>query len=110
MVSTSTNKISLNAGDYPVKAVTIFQSSTAQLTRTITVDLVVSDVRPHHHDTSGSDHDSHLQSGRNVLEITGISSRVDTESPRIHGLGQCLGSLLNTPIRLNGSYMKAGGS
>ncbi len=27
------------------------------------------------------------QGGRNVLEITGLSSHVDTESPRIHGLG-----------------------
>ncbi|KAI0695487.1 hypothetical protein C8T65DRAFT_584266 [Cerioporus squamosus] len=56
----------LNAADHPVKAVTIFQSSTAELTRTFTVDLV---------------------GGRNVLEITGLSSRVVTESPRIHGLG-----------------------
>ncbi|RPD54842.1 hypothetical protein L226DRAFT_616499 [Lentinus tigrinus ALCF2SS1-7] len=67
MISSSSNKISLNAAAYPIKAVTIFQSSSAELTRTITVDLT---------------------SGRNVLEITGISSRVDTESPRIHGLGQ----------------------
>ncbi|KAI0687754.1 hypothetical protein C8T65DRAFT_619921 [Cerioporus squamosus] len=65
MISPS-NKTSIKAADYPVKAVTIFQSSTAELTRTITVDLT---------------------SGRNVLEITGISSRVDKESPRIHGLG-----------------------
>ncbi|RDX54090.1 hypothetical protein OH76DRAFT_1415579 [Lentinus brumalis] len=60
------HKISLSAADYPLRAVTIFQSSTAELTRAITVDL---------------------KSGNNVLEITGISSRVDKESPRIHGLG-----------------------
>ncbi|TFK87179.1 hypothetical protein K466DRAFT_549154 [Polyporus arcularius HHB13444] len=60
------HKISLSAADYPLRTVTIFQSSTAELTREITVDL---------------------KSGRNVLEITGISSRVDKESPRIHGLG-----------------------
>ncbi|KAI0695488.1 hypothetical protein C8T65DRAFT_44921 [Cerioporus squamosus] len=65
MISTI-QKTSLSATDYPLKAVTIFQSSTAELTRTIEVDLV---------------------SGRNVLEITGISGRVDKESPRIHGLG-----------------------
>ncbi|RPD54836.1 hypothetical protein L226DRAFT_493613 [Lentinus tigrinus ALCF2SS1-7] len=56
----------LNAAESPVKAVTIFQSATAELTRTFTVELV---------------------GGRNVLEITGLSSRVDMESPRIHGLG-----------------------
>ncbi|TFK87177.1 hypothetical protein K466DRAFT_663212 [Polyporus arcularius HHB13444] len=52
---------SFNAVDHPVKAATIFQSSTAELTRA-------------------------FSGGRNVLEITGLSSHVDTESPRIHGL------------------------
>ncbi|PIL32346.1 hypothetical protein GSI_05592 [Ganoderma sinense ZZ0214-1] len=58
--------ISLNASEHPVKAVTIFQSYTAQLTRTFEVDL---------------------KAGSNVLEITSISTQVDKESPRIYGLG-----------------------
>ncbi|KAM5544768.1 hypothetical protein V8D89_001666, partial [Ganoderma adspersum] len=58
--------IPLNAPDHPIKAVTIFQSSTAQLTRTFSIDL---------------------KGGSNVLVISGISSHVDTESPRIYGLG-----------------------
>ena len=33
--------IPLNAPDHPIKAVTIFQSSTAQLTRTFFIDLKV---------------------------------------------------------------------
>ncbi|KAI0706428.1 hypothetical protein C8Q76DRAFT_749605 [Earliella scabrosa] len=58
--------ISLKASEHPVKSVTIFQSSTAELTRTFVVNL---------------------QAGRNTVEISGISSQVDKESPRIHGLG-----------------------
>ncbi|KAI1792158.1 hypothetical protein LXA43DRAFT_1093971 [Ganoderma leucocontextum] len=80
----SSKTISLNAFEHPVKAVTIFQSSTAQLTRTFTVDL---------------------KSGSNVLEISSISSQVDKESPRIYGLGtdarvfdmSCNAKLANAP-------------
>ncbi|KAI1792172.1 hypothetical protein LXA43DRAFT_364276 [Ganoderma leucocontextum] len=80
----SSKTISLNASEHPVKAVTIFQSSTAQLTRTFTVEL---------------------KSGSNVLEISGISSQVDRESPRIYGLGtnarvfdmSCNAKLANAP-------------
>ncbi|KAH9914875.1 uncharacterized protein BXZ73DRAFT_92714 [Epithele typhae] len=43
------------------------RSSTAEITRAFNVDL---------------------QSGRNVIEIKNISSQIDAESPRIHGLGQ----------------------
>ncbi|KAI0750045.1 hypothetical protein C8Q80DRAFT_1269826 [Daedaleopsis nitida] len=62
----STTTVTLKAPDHPIKSVIIFQSSTAELTRSFTVDL---------------------QAGRNILEISGLSSNVDTESPRIHGLG-----------------------
>ncbi|KAM5544764.1 hypothetical protein V8D89_001662, partial [Ganoderma adspersum] len=80
----SSKNISLNADEHPVKAVTIFQSSTAQLTRTLVVDL---------------------KGGSNSLEITGIPSHVDKESPRIHGLGtdvrvfdiSCNTTLANAP-------------
>ncbi|TFK87173.1 hypothetical protein K466DRAFT_522882 [Polyporus arcularius HHB13444] len=62
----SSTTIALNAAGQPVQAVTIFQSSSAELTRTFTINLT---------------------GGRNMLEITSLSSRVDTQSPRIHGLG-----------------------
>ena len=29
-----------------------------------------------------------IQAGRNVIEIRGISSNIDIESPRVHGLGR----------------------
>ncbi|KAI0750058.1 hypothetical protein C8Q80DRAFT_1120131 [Daedaleopsis nitida] len=60
------NVISVQTSDHPIKSVTIFQSSTAELSRSFAIAL---------------------KSGRNVVEITGISSNIDTESPRIHGLG-----------------------
>ncbi|KAI0788235.1 hypothetical protein C8Q74DRAFT_1195353 [Fomes fomentarius] len=63
----ATYNLSLKASEHPVKSVTIFQSSTAESTRTFVVDLRL---------------------GRNTVEISGISSLVDRESPRIHGLGQ----------------------
>ncbi|KAI0323511.1 hypothetical protein GY45DRAFT_1332485, partial [Cubamyces sp. BRFM 1775] len=58
------NTISLKASSVPVKSATIFQSSTAELTRSLTLEL---------------------KSGRNVVEITGFSSNVDVDSPRISG-------------------------
>ncbi|KAH9933566.1 uncharacterized protein BXZ73DRAFT_46355 [Epithele typhae] len=64
---TATQTITIDAVGNPVKAATIFQSSTAELTRAFSADL---------------------KSGRNVIEIRNISSQVDVDSPRIHGLGQ----------------------
>ncbi|KAI0323765.1 hypothetical protein GY45DRAFT_1376087 [Cubamyces sp. BRFM 1775] len=58
------NTISLRASSIPVKSATIFQSSTAELTRSVSLEL---------------------KSGRNVLDITGLSSNIDTESPRLIG-------------------------
>ncbi|KAI0794196.1 hypothetical protein C8Q74DRAFT_1247228 [Fomes fomentarius] len=60
------NAISLDASQHPLSFVTIFQSSTTELTRTFTVGL---------------------RSGRNAIEVSGLSSNIDIESPRIHGLG-----------------------
>ncbi|KAI9001458.1 hypothetical protein BD414DRAFT_432034 [Trametes punicea] len=59
------NTIALTASTVPVKSATIFQSSTAELTRALVIGL---------------------KSGRNVVEISGISSSVDPESPRISGV------------------------
>ncbi|KAH9902414.1 hypothetical protein C8Q73DRAFT_777736 [Cubamyces lactineus] len=64
-----TNSISLRASSIPVKSATIFQSSTAELTRRVTIEL---------------------KSGRNALEISGLSSKVDTESPRLSGAPGCV--------------------
>ncbi|KAI0323509.1 hypothetical protein GY45DRAFT_1332481 [Cubamyces sp. BRFM 1775] len=58
------NSISLRASSIPVRSATIFQSSTAELTRCVTIEL---------------------KNGRNMLEISGLSSKVDTESPRFSG-------------------------
>ncbi|KAI0356941.1 hypothetical protein OH77DRAFT_1400184 [Trametes cingulata] len=60
------NTISLKASSAPVKAATIFQSSTAELTRPLAVDL---------------------KTGKNVVEISGISHNVDADSPRVTGAG-----------------------
>ncbi|RPD54804.1 hypothetical protein L226DRAFT_616532 [Lentinus tigrinus ALCF2SS1-7] len=57
--------IQLDASDHPVKSVTIYQSSTAEVTRTFSVSL---------------------QSGRNIIEVSGLSKAIDADSPRIHGL------------------------
>ncbi|RPD69923.1 hypothetical protein L226DRAFT_515152 [Lentinus tigrinus ALCF2SS1-7] len=57
--------IPLDASDHPVKSVTIYQSSAAEVTRTFTVSL---------------------QSGRNIIEVSGLSNAIDADSPRIHGL------------------------
>ena len=85
MISTS-NQILVNANDFAVKSVTIFQSSTAELSRTISVDLLVRLLVLSKHVPYIDTLTPCSQSGRNVVEIRGISSRVDKESPRIHGL------------------------
>ncbi|EJF59169.1 hypothetical protein BD309DRAFT_953032 [Dichomitus squalens] len=80
----TSSTISLDASEHPVKSVTIFQSSTAELKRTFTIDL---------------------KAGSNVVKISNISSHVDRESPRIHGLGtdarvvdiSCNTTLANAP-------------
>ncbi|KAI0648701.1 hypothetical protein C8Q79DRAFT_904375 [Trametes meyenii] len=59
----SVNRIELNASTVPVKSATIFQSSTAEVTRTLAVEL---------------------KTGQNVVEVSGISSVVNSESPRIN--------------------------
>ncbi|KAM5544783.1 hypothetical protein V8D89_001681 [Ganoderma adspersum] len=71
----SSNTISLNAPDHPIKAVTVFQSSAAQLTRTFSVDL------------KASTRTRRDRGGSNVLEIARIPNHIDKESPRIYGLG-----------------------
>ncbi|RDX46294.1 hypothetical protein OH76DRAFT_1386908 [Lentinus brumalis] len=55
--------IDLEAADHLVKSVTIFQSSKAEVTRTFKVNL---------------------QSGRNTVQVSGLSSNIDQGSPRIH--------------------------
>ncbi|KAI0323766.1 hypothetical protein GY45DRAFT_1376088 [Cubamyces sp. BRFM 1775] len=60
----SINTVSLRASSIPVKSATIFQSSAAELTRRVTIEL---------------------KCGHNLLEISGLSSKLDTESPRLSG-------------------------
>ncbi|EIW57933.1 uncharacterized protein TRAVEDRAFT_72848 [Trametes versicolor FP-101664 SS1] len=58
------NQIKISTLSAPVKSATIFQSSTAEVTRTLALEL---------------------KSGKNVVTIKGISSDADSESPRISG-------------------------
>ncbi|EIN10081.1 hypothetical protein PUNSTDRAFT_102081 [Punctularia strigosozonata HHB-11173 SS5] len=56
----------IDAGEHPIKAVTIFKSNRAEIVRTFNVDLKV---------------------GQNKIEIFGLSSSVDFDSVRVTGLG-----------------------
>ncbi|CDO75131.1 hypothetical protein BN946_scf185010.g56 [Trametes cinnabarina] len=58
------NNIMLKAATVPVKSATIFQSDTAELTRSLSLEL---------------------KNGRNVVEISDISGAIVVESPRISG-------------------------
>ncbi|RPD54841.1 hypothetical protein L226DRAFT_539362 [Lentinus tigrinus ALCF2SS1-7] len=58
--------VQLEAANHPVKSVVIFQSSTAEVTRGFKVKL---------------------QGGRNVIQVSGLSSNIDQASPRIHAEG-----------------------
>ncbi|KAH9933560.1 uncharacterized protein BXZ73DRAFT_46253 [Epithele typhae] len=64
---TASTSISVDASAHPVKVVTVFQSSTAEVTRALTLQL---------------------QAGKNVVEILNLSSLMDLDSPRVHGLSQ----------------------
>ena len=81
--------IALLASDNPTKSVTIFQSSTAEVTREFTVSLQVRLLAPWSPINYALRTDRPmLQVGRNVIEIRGVSSNIDVESPRVHGLGR----------------------
>ncbi|GBE90100.1 hypothetical protein SCP_1801240 [Sparassis crispa] len=58
--------IKVNVSQHPVKSVTVFQSSTAEVGRIFSLDLTA---------------------GQNTVEITGLPSCIDTESVRVTGLG-----------------------
>ncbi|KIM85116.1 hypothetical protein PILCRDRAFT_6085 [Piloderma croceum F 1598] len=64
-MSTDTQKIS--SSDHPIKSVTVFKSSKAEVNRTFPVNL---------------------KTGQNKIQITELSSNIDTESIRVSGLGQ----------------------
>ncbi|KAI0037214.1 hypothetical protein K488DRAFT_39409 [Vararia minispora EC-137] len=56
----------VDASDYPIKSVTVFKSSKAEVVRTFRVPL---------------------QAGENKVEIRSLPSSIDTESARVTGLG-----------------------
>lgn len=56
----------VNANEHPIKSVTIFKSGKAEIVRTFSLSL---------------------QAGQNRIEISGLSSSIDTESARVSGLG-----------------------
>ncbi len=79
------NAISLDASQHTLRSVTIFQSSMAEVTRTLTVGLRV---RPlYAHTCLILTKLSTIQSGRNVIEISGLSSNIDVASASTHDLG-----------------------
>jgi hypothetical protein len=76
----------INAAEQPIKSVTVFKSSKAEVVRTFTVDLKVS---------SGSSHAQHqaetqtvIQAGQNTIKIRALPSTIDTDSIRVSGLGE----------------------
>ncbi len=77
------NQINISTSSAPVKSATIFQSSTAEVTRTLTLELKVCPSPPCPFTFQNSP--SSAQSGKNVVTIKGISSDADSESPRISG-------------------------
>ena len=80
---TETHKIS--ASDHPIQSVTVFKSSKAEVNRTFAVDLKV---------TISTCVASRIlltrypQTGQNKVQISDLSSNIDTESVRVSGLGQ----------------------
>ncbi|KAI0750044.1 hypothetical protein C8Q80DRAFT_1314673 [Daedaleopsis nitida] len=63
----SPNAITIDATEHNIKSATVFQSSmAAEITRSFPLKL---------------------QNGRNNIVISGLSEKIDKESPRIHGLG-----------------------
>ncbi|KAF9525788.1 hypothetical protein CPB83DRAFT_858888 [Crepidotus variabilis] len=61
-----TASFSLKASDHPIKSVTVFKSSKAEVVRTFELDL---------------------QQGQNKIEIKGLPGSIDTHSVRVSGLG-----------------------
>ncbi|KAF9649660.1 hypothetical protein BDM02DRAFT_3166452 [Thelephora ganbajun] len=64
--SPTTTRLSSKAEDLPIKSVTVFRPSGAQIVRILKANL---------------------KAGNNLLEITGLSSTTDAESLRVTGLG-----------------------
>lgn len=62
----ATTQLNFKAEDLPIKSVTVFRPSGAQIIRVLKANL---------------------KAGNNLIDITGLSSRTDTESLRVTGLG-----------------------
>ncbi|TFK61460.1 hypothetical protein BDN72DRAFT_965157 [Pluteus cervinus] len=60
------NTIQIAAADHPIKSVTIFKSAKGEIVRTFDLDL---------------------KAGQNKIEISGLSSSINTDSVRVSGLG-----------------------
>ncbi|KAF5379823.1 hypothetical protein D9615_005794 [Tricholomella constricta] len=65
-MATTIPSLKINAPDHPIKSVTIFKSSKAEVVRQFTLNLKV---------------------GQNKIEIKGLPSIIDTHSVRVSGLG-----------------------
>ena len=92
VTASATTQLSFKAEDLPIKSVTVFRPSDAQIIRILKANLKVwrhritlspNIVQPVDLITSRC----YRQAGNNLLEITGLSSRTDAESLRVTGLG-----------------------
>ena len=72
----------ISASDHPIKSVTVFKSSKAEVVRSFDISLKVRLSKCYKNAPL-----TVLQKGRNNVEIRGLSSFIDTHSVRVSGLG-----------------------
>lgn len=79
----TTTQLGFKAEELPIKSVTVFRPSGAQIVRVLKANLKV------RRDPKSAEPVVLIatQAGNNLLEITGLSSTTDTESLRVTGLG-----------------------
>ncbi|KAG6872729.1 hypothetical protein C0995_007132 [Termitomyces sp. Mi166 len=70
----STPTLKFNAADHPIKSVTIFKSSKAEIVRQFSLNLKALI--------------SCIKAGQTKVEIRGLSGSIDTDSVRVSGLGE----------------------
>ena len=72
----------ISAANHPIKSVTVFKSSKAEVVRSFDISLKVRLSKYYKNAPL-----TVLQKGRNNVEIRGLSSFIDTHSVRVSGLG-----------------------
>lgn len=91
VTSPTTTQLNFKAEDLPIKSVTVFRPSGAQIIRILKANLKVRRSRKSPSPNLARSADlitpNATQAGNNLLEITGLSSTTDAESLRVTGLG-----------------------